>query len=143
MLLSFVPAIAARREGITSPLRRAHHPRPIRMNQLTAAVAVIVLFAALAPAAEGPPVAPVRNVTDTHHGVKVDDPYRYFENFRDPEVQSWTRAQADYAEKALRAIPGRDQLLKRIEELDKGVPYRLTVIRRWPNGDLHYLKRLA
>jgi prolyl oligopeptidase len=27
--------------------------------------------------------------------------------------------------------------------LDEAVPFRLSVIRRWPNGDLHYLKRNA
>jgi prolyl oligopeptidase len=72
----------------------------------------------------------VRNVTDTYHGTAVDDPYRYFENFKGPQVQAWTRAEADYAQKTLRAIPGRDKLLARIQELDEGVPDRLSVGRR-------------
>ena len=97
--------------------------------------------AAEVPAA--PPWVPVREVVDDYHGTKVADPYRYFEDFKNPEVQSWVRAQADYAAATLRAIPGHARLLERVRELDEGVPYRISVIRRWPNGDLHYLKRLA
>ena len=94
-----------------------------------------------APAA--PPRAPVRDVVDEYHGTKVADPYRYFEDIKNPEVQSWVRAQADHAAATLRAIPGHARLLERVRELDEGVPYRISVVRRWPNGDLHYLKRLA
>src|SRR5687768_2608403 len=99
--------------------------------------------AADAPAAAGPPVAPVRVVVDDYHGTKVEDPYRYMENFTDPAVQAWVKGQAEFAERTLRAIPGRDALRARIRELDEGAPYRIRPVRRWANGDLHYLKRLA
>lgn len=91
----------------------------------------------------GPPVAPAGPVIDHYHGAQVSDPYRYFEDFTNPEVQRWVKGQADYAKRTLAAIPGRDALLARIRELDAGAPYRLTVVRRWPHGGLHYLKRLA
>src|SRR4051812_4293046 len=94
-------------------------------------------------APQAPPVAPVRAVVDDYHGMKIADPYRYFEDFKSPEVQAWVRAQGEYAEKTLHAIPGRDKLLERVRELDEAVPYRIMTLRRWPNGDLHYLKRLA
>jgi prolyl oligopeptidase len=107
----------------------------------------VVWFAVMAGSgiagADGPPVAPVRAVTEEHYGTKVVDPYRYMENFRDAEVQAWVKGQAEYAARTLRAIPGRERLLARIRELDAGAPYRLSVIRRWANGDLHYLKTLA
>ena len=86
---------------------------------------------------------PVQPVVDDYFGVKITDPYRYFENLADPQVQAWIKGQADYAHGVLSTIPGRDQLLKRIAELDEGEPYNIRVIRRWPNGDLHYLKRMA
>src|SRR5690242_14988132 len=72
-----------------------------------------------------PPIAPVRPVTDDYHGTKVTDPYRYFENFQDPEVRAWVKGQAEYARRTLGAIPGRNALLARIRELDAGAPYRL------------------
>jgi prolyl oligopeptidase len=80
---------------------------------------------------------------EEHFGSKVVDPYRYMENFADPAVQAWVKGQADYAAKTLAAIPGREKLLERIRELDAGAPYRLHVVRRWANGDWHYLKTLA
>ncbi len=90
-----------------------------------------------------PPVAPVRMVADDYHGVKIGDPYRYFENFTDPEVQAWVKAQAQFADQTLQALPGRDALLERIRDLDTGAPYRISILHRWPNGDLHYLKTMA
>lgn len=48
--------------------------------------------ALLSPSNAAAPVAPVRDVEQTLHGVTVHDPYRYFENLKDPEVQTWLRA---------------------------------------------------
>ena len=89
------------------------------------------------------PVAPVGNVVDDYFGTKIADPYRYFEDLTDPKVQGWIRGQADYAKHVLSAIPVRDKLLSRIRELDEAAPYRIGIIRRWPDGALHYLKRMA
>jgi prolyl oligopeptidase len=91
-------------------------------------------------AADGPPVAPVRNVADDHWGVKVDDPYRYMENLKDPDVQAWFKGQSDYTSGVLAKLPGRDELLARIKELDNGRPYRISQIHRMRDGRLFYLK---
>jgi prolyl oligopeptidase len=88
----------------------------------------------------GPPVAKVENVVDEHWGVKVDDPYRYMENMDDPYVQEWFKGQADYAQKVLHEIPGREALLARIKELDKNKQYQIFGIYRDPNGTLFYRK---
>ncbi len=104
----------------------------------------VFAFAAISTAfADAPPIAPVRPVTDDYFGTKIVDPYRYMENLDDPQVQSWIKSQADYAARILHSIPGRDALLARIQQLDQGAPYRLWIVRRWPNGDYHYQKRLA
>src|SRR3954466_5963193 len=95
------------------------------------------------PAPDRPPVAPVRVVEDDYFGTRIPDPYRYFENLADPEGERGIKGQANYAAGVLKAIPGRDRLLARIRELDEAAPFRLSVVHRWPNGDLHYLKRLA
>ena len=52
-----------------------------------------------------PPIAPVRAVTDDYFGTKVVDNYRYFENLKDPEVQQWMKAQADYTHAVLERAP--------------------------------------
>ena len=57
----------------------------------------------------GPPVAPVRPVSEDLFGVKVTDPYRWMES----EPQEWkdyTLGQAAYAKSVLDSIPGRDAL---------------------------------
>ena len=61
--------------------------------------------------ADAPPVAPVLPVVEEYFGVKVTDPYRYFEDPNNPEVRAWIKGQADYASRALASIPGRDALL--------------------------------
>jgi prolyl oligopeptidase len=93
--------------------------------------------------AQQPPVAPIKNVTDDYHGTKIVDPYRYMEDFTSPAVQEWVKGQAEFAAAALAALSGRDQLLKRIVELDTGSPYTLSGVTRLANGDLFYFKQLA
>jgi prolyl oligopeptidase len=44
------------------------------------------------------------------------------ENLNDPEVQAWMKAQNNYARAALDEIPGRQQLLARVRQLDSSVP---------------------
>ncbi|MCY0389512.1 prolyl oligopeptidase family serine peptidase [Robbsia sp. Bb-Pol-6] len=68
-------------------------------------------------AIEAPPVAPIRPVTDTYFGTAVVDNYRYMENLKDPEVQRWMKAQADYTRQVVDRIPGRDALAKQIQGL--------------------------
>jgi prolyl oligopeptidase PreP (S9A serine peptidase family) len=51
------------------------------------------------------------------HGVLVKDPYRYFENIKSPEVQTWLKGQGEYARGTLDRIALRDDLEKRITEL--------------------------
>jgi prolyl oligopeptidase len=64
-------------------------------------------FAEAAPI--GPPVAPVRPVTETLWGVQVTDPYRWMEQ-EGPEWKTYALAENDYARKMLAAIPGREAL---------------------------------
>lgn len=64
------------------------------------------------------PVASVRPVTDTYFGTPIVDPYRWMEELKSPEVQSWMKAQNDYTRDVLSHLPGRDALIKRVLELD-------------------------
>jgi prolyl oligopeptidase len=97
---------------------------------------------ALAPNPAAPPPAPVRTVSDTHFGVTVEDPYRYFENMKDPDVVAWIKSQADFARATLDRIPGRSALLARIAELGDAVPARVSGVQV-NNGHYYYLKRSA
>ena len=54
-----------------------------------------------------PPVAALNPVVDTYFGQKVEDPYRYMENQKDPAVVAWMKGQADYTRAVLDSMPGR------------------------------------
>jgi prolyl oligopeptidase len=85
----------------------------------------------------------VRPVTDVYYGIKVIDPYRYMENLDDPEVQSWFKAQNDYTRAVLASLPGRQQLLSRIVELDESAAADIGSLLRLPDDVYLYSKLLA
>ena len=72
------------------------------------------VFAAVATATDGPPVARVDPVTEQFFGETIVDPYRWMENSRDADWESFMRGQNTYARAVLDAIPGRRRLYNRI-----------------------------
>ncbi|MGA7631309.1 MAG: prolyl oligopeptidase family serine peptidase [Terriglobales bacterium] len=90
-----------------------------------------------------PPVARVRPVVDDYFGTKVTDPYRYMEHLDNPEVAAWMKAQNAYTRRVLGRISGHDELLARIEQLDKSVPALVGGITRLATGRYFYLKSLS
>jgi prolyl oligopeptidase len=88
-----------------------------------------------------PPATPIRPVTEEFFGTKVVDPYRHLENLKDPEVESWFKAQDDYARGILARIPGRDGLLGRIKQLDAAKSAHVSDVRRLPGSRFFYQKR--
>jgi prolyl oligopeptidase len=64
-----------------------------------------------------PPAARTEVVHDTYFGETVDDPYRWMENDKDPAWLEFLKAQNDYTRAVLDKLPGRDALLKRIQQL--------------------------
>jgi prolyl oligopeptidase len=87
------------------------------------------------------PVAPVRPVTDDYYGTQVVDNYRYMENVKDPEVQSWFKQEDGYTRATLAGIPGREKLLARLRDLVQSDPALVRSVRRCP-GDLYFYKEL-
>src|SRR5579872_7145929 len=83
-------------------------------------IALLALAAAVGRAAPPPPpAAPVAPVTEEYFGTPVTDNYRYFEDFKNPQVQAWVKGQADYARAVLDSLPGRRALLERVTAIDK------------------------
>ena len=113
-------------------------------RRVAALVVASIATAALADGAviPAPPAAPIRDVTDTHFGVSVPDPYRYMEDLKNPEVAAWLKAQAAFTRATLDRIPGRAALLKRIAELGDAAPARVSSVQ-FNNGSYYYLKRRA
>ncbi|HYR06343.1 MAG TPA: prolyl oligopeptidase family serine peptidase [Longimicrobium sp.] len=64
-----------------------------------------------------PPLATVRAASDTHHGITLEDPYRWMEHPDGEELAGWMGAHGAYARTRLQGIPHRDALLERMRDL--------------------------
>jgi prolyl oligopeptidase len=64
-----------------------------------------------------PPHSTLEPVTEIFHGVSVTDPYRWLEDQDSPCTRSWIEEQTRYARAYLDAIPGRERIRRRVEEL--------------------------
>ncbi len=106
------------------PLRS---PRP-----LAAAPVLLLLLAACAttaPAARSAPepspmplplaypAAPRGDAADLIHGTRVPDPYRWLEEEKSPATRAWVDAEDQLARRFLAALPDREAIAKRLEEL--------------------------
>jgi prolyl oligopeptidase len=92
-------------------MQRAH-PRQTSSSGSIAvsALVLILIWPALA-------ATPKRPVTDEYFGTKIVDEYRWLEAGSDSAVQEWSDAENARARAYLDALPGRDQLNKRLTEL--------------------------
>jgi prolyl oligopeptidase len=90
------------------------HRRSLLASAGALSAAALAPRLAFADTAIKPPVASVRRVSDTLHGVTVTDPYRWMENAKDPEWMPYLMGQNAYARAVLGKIPGREALAAKI-----------------------------
>jgi len=87
-----------------------------------------------------PPPTPVEPQREVLHGVPITDPYRWLEDQNSPRTRKWLEQQTAYARAYLDAVPGRERIRKRVEEL-LAVE---TLSEPWKVGSRYfYLKRTA
>jgi prolyl oligopeptidase len=72
------------------------------------------------PATPKAPLAEKRPVTDSYHGIKVVDDYRWLENWDDPAVKLWSASQNARTRAYLDALPARPAIKERLEQLIGG-----------------------
>lgn len=102
-------------------------------------VALVLRTVSAVAQADAPPPTPVRPVTDTVFGTVVVDPYRWLEDTRDTAVVQWFHAQQEHTRRILDRIPGRADLVRRLNELSGAVR---TVGQVWIGGDrVFYVER--
>jgi prolyl oligopeptidase len=63
------------------------------------------------------PETPTSDVLDLLHGEEIADPYRWLEDGQSAETRAWTASQNALTEKYLAAVPGRQRIRRRLEEL--------------------------
>jgi prolyl oligopeptidase len=83
-----------------------------------AALSILGIGLVGAASSTPPPPPAVRNIMTVYYGVSVPDPYRYFEDPKDPGLATYFRQQSAYTRQILDALPGRAALGKRIAQLD-------------------------
>src|SRR5450432_4258722 len=96
-------------------------------------VAMMVALSAGGVGAAAPPPTPSNPVVDTYFGVQVSDPYRWMEDHKSTEFQTWLQQQNAFTEQTLSQLDGRARLRERLLELAQQSP---NVRELAPNGDL-------
>jgi len=79
---------------------------------------------------------------DTYFGKTYKDPYRWLENLKDKEVETWFKSQAELTDGLLAKIPGREALVDEWMALDKLNPASYSAIS-YENGRVFYKKTLG
>lgn len=102
----------------------------IKMSRLYFAVSLALIGASASAADSTPPAAPVARVepvNDVYFGETVVDRYRWMENDKDPDWLPFLKGQNAHARGILDALPNREALLTRIQQLsgDTTSPSRL------------------
>jgi prolyl oligopeptidase len=87
-----------------------------------------------------PPLPPEKAVAETMYGTSVTDPYRYFEDMKDPVVAQFFKEQNAYTRDVLgRLGPARQKLFDRIKELDNA---GVSVIGVTRDGPYYFYEKL-
>ncbi|MFO0832240.1 MAG: prolyl oligopeptidase family serine peptidase [Phycisphaerales bacterium] len=82
-----------------------------------AAKAITDAATAVAHTPAGAPATRVEVVSDEYHGVKVNDPYRWLENWDDPAVKVWSDAQNTYTRSVLDKLPHVEAIRERATQV--------------------------
>ncbi|KQT18532.1 hypothetical protein ASG31_07385 [Chryseobacterium sp. Leaf404] len=97
-------------------------------------------FSTIASAQYQYPFTKKETVSDTYFGVKVEDPYRWLEDIKDPKVLDWFKKEADFTNTEIQKIPGTDVLMQEMKTFDKAIPVKILPLT-YQNGIYFYQKR--
>ena len=88
------------------------------------------------------PATKTVDAEDTYFGKTYKDPYRWLEDQKDKEVETWFKAQAELTDGLLAKIPAREALVDEWMALDKLKPASYSAIT-YENGRVFYKKTLG
>src|ERR1700722_1797803 len=122
-------------------------PKPFYLGKTASRLfnlATVALFAATAQCHAQWNYPPTKTVdaSDTYFGQTYDDPYRWLENLKDTNVQTWFKSQAELTDDVLAKIPARDALVQEWVALDKFKPASYSDIN-YEHGRVFYKKTLG
>lgn len=65
------------------------------------------------------PATPEKAVVDDYFGTKITDHYRWLEDIKNPEVKKWFKSQSDFSHTVIDKIPHREDLYRRMKEVQE------------------------
>jgi prolyl oligopeptidase len=86
------------------------------------------------------PETPKRIIKENYFGKEIEDPYRWLENVKDPEVLKWLADQNSYTRSVIDAIPERSKILERMRQLDAETPPPLSGFSRDESGRYYFYR---
>src|SRR5262245_60743186 len=111
------------------------------MTRILPSVGALVMLVQ-APAPWSYPPTKTADATDTYFGKTYKDPYRWLENLKDTDVETWFKAQADLTDGLLAKIAARNALADEWMTLDKLKPASYSQIT-YEHGRVFYKKTLG
>lgn len=114
-------------------------------QSLASVVCCVILFISNHSAAQNftYPVTSKQPVSDTIFGKVVVDDYRWLEDVNSSQVKDWVKDQADFTNKMLDKIPGRNSLIAEYKKLDGLTSANLSIFIIREGGRYFYKKTLA
>lgn len=79
---------------------------------------------------------------EIHFGNVIEDPYQWLEDMKNTEVEKWFKEQAEFTQKILDKIPGRDLLVTEMTEIDRMKKVKYSGIEEH-GGRYFFTKRIA
>lgn len=79
---------------------------------------------------------------DTWHNITIKDPYRWMEDLKSEETQTWFKAQNDYTTSVLNKLPLTDELYKSFLKLDSIQPDKIGKVRQVGNQFFYYNQKI-
>lgn len=105
----------------------------------------VVLLLAILPQGSAPwayPATKTTGASDIYFGKTYKDPYRWLENLKDKDVETWFKRQAELTDGVLARIPARDALANEWMALDRLKPATYSQIT-YEHGRVFYKKTLG
>ncbi|MFM2400291.1 MAG: Prolyl endopeptidase, partial [Pseudomonadota bacterium] len=103
-------------------------------------LAAALIGASMPSTAQEMPKAAVKNLPEVFFGTTVDDPYRYMEEVKNPDVAKWMKAHANATNSTLSRIAGRKSMLDSIVKYSDAVESLVSDVVRAP-GDLYFYEK--
>lgn len=91
---------------------------------------IVSIFSLYANAQYKYPISKTVDSSDTWHNITIKDPYRWMEDLKSDETQTWFKAQNDFTDSLLKKVPLTEELYQDFLKLDSIEPDKIGRVRQ-------------